>query len=120
TKGRLVRIGFGTRAMSGTPPGQPVKLHPRCTKMYDHLRGSAGKTDLRAMQGFFADPKCGISVGKGTIDLMVFDTTSRAAHVSRGPSYKVAWRAFRFGAARVGAAEVAGGAWRFGRSSPGA
>jgi hypothetical protein len=99
-KGRLVRIGFGTRQMSGTPEGQAVKLHPRCEKMYDLLRGAAGKTGLRTLQGFFEDPKCGISVGKQTIDLMVFDTTARTAYLSRGPSYKVAWREFKFGEAR--------------------
>jgi hypothetical protein len=96
-KGRLVRIGFGSREMTGTPAGKEVKLHARCEKMYDLLRGSAGKTTLRTMQGFFEDPKCGISVGKGTIDMMVFDTTAKTAHLSRGPSYKVAWREFKFG-----------------------
>lgn len=95
-KGRLVRIGFGSREMTKTPPGTEVKLHARCEKMYDLLRASAGKTTLRTMQNAFEDPNCGISVGKGTIDMMVFDTTAKTAYLSRGPSYKVAWREFRF------------------------
>jgi len=28
--------------------------------------------------------------------MMVFDTTARAAYLSRGPSYKVSWRKFEF------------------------
>jgi hypothetical protein len=99
-KGRLARVGFGSREMTGTPAGQPVKLHARCQKMYDLFAGSAGKTDLPTLERFFEDPKCGISVGKGTIDMMVFDTTARVAHLSRGPSYAVAWREFGFGAGR--------------------
>src|SRR5262249_38144853 len=81
-KGGLVRVGFGTRQMSGTPPGREVKLHPRCAKMYDLLGGSAGKNGLRSLQSYFEDPRCAISVGKATIDMMVFDTTTRTAHLS--------------------------------------
>jgi hypothetical protein len=35
-------------------------------------------------------------VGKGTIDMMIFDTTERVAWLSRGPSYRVDWKEFRF------------------------
>ena len=48
------------------------------------------------MQSYFADPKAGISVGKATLDLMVFDTAARAAYVSRGPAYGVRWQRFSF------------------------
>jgi len=95
-KGRLCRVGFGSRKMTGTADDAPVKFHARCQKMYDHLASAAGKIDRAAMQGWFADPKAGIAVGKGTIDLMVFDTTAREAYVSRGPSYGVAWQKFTF------------------------
>ncbi len=98
-KGSLVRVGFGTRAMSGTPAGQAVKLHPRCQKMYDLLQGAAGKNSRRTLQSFFEDPKCAISGGKQTIDMMVFDTSTKTAYLSRGPSYKTAWREFKFSAA---------------------
>ncbi|MBX9582931.1 MAG: C45 family peptidase [Gemmataceae bacterium] len=99
-KGHMARVSYGSRAMTQTPDGQPVKFQARCQKMYDLLRGSAGKADLRTLQGFFADPKCEISVGKATIDMMVFDCTDRTAYLSRGPSYKTDWKVFRFGAGR--------------------
>jgi hypothetical protein len=96
-KGRLVRFGFGTREQSGTPVDQPVKLHPRCVTMDKLLSQTRGETDLAAMQQSFADPSRGICVGKGTIDMMVFDCSQRAAHVSRGAEYGVNWRTYRFG-----------------------
>ena len=37
-----------------------------------------------------------ISVGKSTIDMMVFNTTARTARLSRGPEYGESWREFRF------------------------
>jgi hypothetical protein len=94
---RMVRIGFGSREMTKTPIEKTVKLHPRCDKMYTLLKGTEGKNTLRTMQHYFEEPKHAISVGKGTIDMMVFDTTTRTAHLSRGPNYKVDWREFRFG-----------------------
>jgi hypothetical protein len=96
-KGRLVRVGFGTRAMTGTPEGKPVAFHPRCQKTYDHLEAAAGKIDAAKLQSLFADPKCDVSVGKGTIDLMVFDCTAGKALLSRGPSYGVNWKEYTFG-----------------------
>jgi hypothetical protein len=66
--------------------------------MYDLLGQSQGKNDLSRLQDYFADPKHAINVGKSTIDMMVFDTTARAAYLSRGPSYKTSWREFVFGA----------------------
>jgi hypothetical protein len=96
-KGRLVRVGFGTRAMTGTPEGKPVAFHPRCQKTYDHLEAASGKVDAAKLQTLFADPKCEISVGKGTIDLMVFDCTAGKALLSRGPSYGVNWKEYTFG-----------------------
>ncbi len=96
SRGRLVRVGFGAAEMTRTPTGESVKPHPRCEKMYGLLDAQAGKTSLRTLQSFFEDPSCGISVGKATIDMMVFDSTSRRAYLSRGPSYRVDWREFRF------------------------
>lgn len=69
-KGKLVRIGFGTREMSGAPSGQPIPQHPRCQKTLDHLNGAKGPITREQMQNFFADPGCGISVGKPTIDMI--------------------------------------------------
>jgi isopenicillin-N N-acyltransferase-like protein len=100
SKGRLARVGFGSRQMTGTADGQPVAVHTRCQKMYDLLAGSAGKTDRQTLARYFGAPECGICVGKGTIDMMIFDTTERVAWLSRGPSYVLDWKEFRFSSAR--------------------
>lgn len=97
SQGRMVRIGFGSRAMTATPADTPVKLHPRCDKMLSLLKSTEGKNTLRTMQTYFEEPKHAISVGKSTIDMMVFDTTTRTVYLSRGPNYQTEWREFRFG-----------------------
>ncbi len=97
-KGRLARVGFGTRAMTNTPEDKQVPLHARCKKAYDHLAASPAKWDAGKLQSLFADPKCEICVGKGTIDMMVFDCTAEKAFLSRGPSYGVDWKEYTFGA----------------------
>jgi hypothetical protein len=48
------------------------------------------------MRTNFGDPARGICVGKATIDMMVFDATTRVAYLSRGPEYGVAWREYGF------------------------
>jgi isopenicillin-N N-acyltransferase like protein len=98
SQGRLIRISYGTRQMTATPADQPIQRHPRCTTMDNLLASSAGRTDLAAMQQNFGDPARGICVGKGTIDMMVFDTTRRTAHLSRGPDYGTAWKTYAFSA----------------------
>jgi isopenicillin-N N-acyltransferase-like protein len=95
-QGRLARVLFGSRAMTKTPPGQKVKVHERCEKMYDLIGAAAGTIDRSTMQHFFADPKCAISVGKSTLDMMVFNCTTREAWVSRGPAYGATWTRFDF------------------------
>jgi hypothetical protein len=94
--GRLVRVGYGSRTMTGTPEGQEVKLHQRCQSLEKLLKEEDGKIDAGRLQHFFAEPKCGISVGKGTIDMMVYNTTRRVAYLSRGPSYGAEWKEYRF------------------------
>jgi hypothetical protein len=100
-RGRLVRVGFGSRKMTGTAADAQVKHHGRCQKMYDLLALSSGTNDLATLQDYFADPKHGICVGRATIDMMVFDTTNRRAYLSRGPSYGTDWRRFAFPAANT-------------------
>jgi hypothetical protein len=97
-EGRLVRVLYGSRDMTGTRSGEPVAFHARCRKMFDLLAEARGKTELARLQDYFADPKYAINVGKDTIDMMVFDTTARTAYLSRGPSYEIAWRTFTFAA----------------------
>jgi hypothetical protein len=94
--GQLVRVGYGSRQMTRTAETAKVRYHARCQKLYDLLTAQGGKTDGPALQGTFGDPKQGISVGRGTIDMMVFDTTARQAHVARGPAYLPRWKTFTF------------------------
>lgn len=97
SNGSLLRVGYGSRKMTRTNDGQPVLLHGRCKTLAALLNASAGRTDLATLQRYLADPGHGISVGEGTIDLMVYDTASRTAHLSRGTAYGLAWHDFRFG-----------------------
>ena len=55
-----------------------------------------GRTDVDMLRAHFGDPTRGICVGKATIDMMVFDTTNRTAHLSRGPEYGASWREYGF------------------------
>ncbi len=95
-QGRLARVLYGSRAMTQTPPEQPVKMHARCQKMYDLLSAESERIDLGRMQHFFQDSGCGISVGKSTLDMMIYDTTAKAAWLSRGPAYGTTWKKFEF------------------------
>jgi isopenicillin-N N-acyltransferase-like protein len=95
-KGRLVRVDYGSAEMRGDKPGDIASLHPRCQLMYNLLGESQTKNDLSRLQTYLADPERKINVGKGTIDMMVFDTTARAAYLSRGSSYNLSWRKFAF------------------------
>jgi hypothetical protein len=96
TKGHLARVSFGTRRMTGTPEGAQVPVHARCAKMNNLLTKASGKIDLKTMQHFFEDPSCAISVGRSTIDMMVYNSTRREAWLSRGPDYGVDWKRFTF------------------------
>lgn len=89
--GRLARVLYGSRELT------TGKLHARCQLMYDLLQKTQGRNNLTRLQDYFADPQHKINVGKGTIDMMVFDTTTRTAHLSRGTSYTAAWREYGFG-----------------------
>jgi hypothetical protein len=93
---RLVRVGFGSRGQTATAESEAVVLHPRCHKMYDHLKAGDGQLDRERLQRYFADADYGICVGKATIDMMVFDTTNKRAFLSRGPEYRVEWKEFAF------------------------
>jgi hypothetical protein len=94
--GRLVRVGFGSRKMTSVDDSQAAPRHPRCVTMDALLDRTRGHTDLDAMKANFGDPGRGICVGKATIDMMVFDTTTRTAFLSRGPDYGVDWRRYEF------------------------
>lgn len=95
-RGRLARVGYGSRQMTRTAEPTPIKYHARCRKMYDMLEAGQGKQNGTSLQHHFGDASAGISVGKGTIDMMVYNTTKREAHLSRGPEYGAKWMTYRF------------------------
>jgi hypothetical protein len=96
-RGRMVRIDYGTRRMSGAPAGEPIPRHERCVRMDELLAAAAGRNDLAQLQAYFAQPEYAINVGRHTIDMMVFDATARRAYLSRGLEHGFGWREFGFG-----------------------
>ena len=73
--------------------------------MYQLLQGAKGKLDRERLQGFFADHD-----GEGvhricvhdatydplSLDSMLFDCTTREAHIKRGPGCQGHWQTFGF------------------------
>jgi len=97
-RGSMVRVYYGSREMTGTPPGQPVPRHPQCQRMVDMVEASRGKIDRRTLQGFYGDHQSTICKHFGTLDVVVFNTTQREAYVSRGPGCLGHWQRFSFSA----------------------
>ncbi len=58
-------------------------MHNRCEHMYNLLKNTAGSNDLGRLQKYFSGADHKNFAGKGTIDIMVFDTTSRTAYRTR-------------------------------------
>ena len=102
-KGHVARTYYGTRQMTGTPEGTPVKFHPQVQRMYDLLDGSAGRLDRAKLQGFYGDHRSTICKhygpapgGGSTLDVMLFNTTTREALITRGPACQPHWQRFSF------------------------
>jgi isopenicillin-N N-acyltransferase-like protein len=101
-KGHLARVYFGSRKMTRTPTGQPVKLHPRCQKMYDLLGENKGKLNAARLKALLSHQSiCTCEATNEprqvrTIDAMLFDTTTREALVTRGPIGSRPWIRFGF------------------------
>jgi len=96
-RGTMSRVYYGTREMTRTPAGQPIECHPQCARMRELLDSAKGHIDLASIKRFFADHETRwICKHFGSIDAMVFDTTSRQAHVTRGPGCLGRWQSFSF------------------------
>lgn len=95
-RGSMVRVYYGTREMTRTPPGKPIPRHPQCQRMMDLVSGSKGKITLPVLQGFYGDHQATICKHFGTLDAMVFSTTRREAYVTRGPGCLGRWQRFSF------------------------
>ncbi|HEY7426345.1 MAG TPA: C45 family peptidase [Gemmataceae bacterium] len=108
-RGHTARASYACPEILGGTAEKPAKLHPQCQRMFDLLAGSKGKLDKPTLQGFFADHKStickhptfqrggGIETSGGfTVDSMLFNCTTREAHVSRGPGCSGRWQTFTF------------------------
>ena len=108
-RGHTARASYACREILGEDSDKPGKLHPRYQRMSDLLAGSKGKLDKPTLQGFLADHRPPICrhpefkrsgsvemVGGFTVDSMLFNCTTREAHVSRGPGCSGRWKRFAF------------------------
>ncbi len=97
--GRMARALYGTRKMTRTPEGEPVKYYARCRKMYELLEQAGAKLTPDALKRHFLDPDQGIWNAHMTVDVMIFNTTRREAHLTRGLGSAGNWRTFAFATA---------------------
>ncbi len=95
--GSMARVNYGTREMARTPVGKSVEVHPQCARMQHLLESANGQIDLAAMQQFYGDHETEwICKHFSSLDVMLFDTTARVAHVTRGPGCLGQWQTFEF------------------------
>ena len=92
-RGHLARVSYGSQQMTKAPAGQPIPMHPRCRRTYELFLAKQGKLNHKELQKIVETP--GIAVD-GTIDQMIFNATSREAHLSRGPHGSGQWKRFAF------------------------
>jgi isopenicillin-N N-acyltransferase-like protein len=99
--GHTARASYACREILGGTKDEPLKVHPQCRRMFDLLDGGKGKLDRGALQGFCADHKSTVCKHPGykggfTVDSMLFNCTTKEAHVSRGPGCSGRWQTFTF------------------------
>jgi isopenicillin-N N-acyltransferase-like protein len=106
--GHTARASYACRQILGGSPKEPLKLHPQCRRMFDLLSGSKGQLDQTTLQSFFGDHESTICKHPGsksseggqpagfTVDSMLFNCSTKEAHVSRGPGCSGRWKTFRF------------------------
>ncbi len=99
SRGSLARTYHGTRKMTRTPEGQPVKFHPQVQRMLGLLAGKKGQLDRLALQGFYGDHQSTICKHYSTLDVVLFNATQREAWLERGPGCSGRWKRFAFDAA---------------------
>ncbi len=96
-RGTLSRVYFGTHEMTRTPKGQPVPAHPQCVRMRELLGKAKGHIDLATIQRFYGDHQTRwICKHFNSLDVMIFDCTSRRAYVTRGPGCLAQYKSFSF------------------------
>jgi len=92
TRGHIARHDYGSRQMTRTSEGQDVPYNERTRYTFDLLRRQKGRIDRASLQGILADQV----IGRGALDLMLFNTTRREAYLSRGPGSAARWKTFTF------------------------
>jgi hypothetical protein len=101
-KGHLVRSQFGSRKMTNTPQGQPVKYIPKVQKMYEVLGEGKSKWNAANLKELLTHKAICLCEATNeprqvrTIDAMLFDTTKRQALVTRAPIGSRSWTRFGF------------------------
>jgi hypothetical protein len=92
SRGIMVRHQYGSRRMSGAGQDDPIPLLGSSPFLVEQLEARRGKLEATDLQGAL----CHENVGKGALDIMLFNTTRREAHLARGPGPAARWRTFRF------------------------
>jgi isopenicillin-N N-acyltransferase-like protein len=98
-RGHMTRVLLGSRKLTRTPDGQPVKFHPRCARMQGLLGAARGSIDRAKLKGFLSDHADGnerVCLHPSTLDGMIYDCTRREAHLTRGPVCEGRWKSFNF------------------------
>lgn len=99
-RGTLARAYYGTRKMTKTPEGEPVRYGERCRRMYDLLATKKGELGPAALKRFFLDPELGIYNRHMTVDAFIFNATKRTCDITRGLGSSGDWNTFAIEADR--------------------
>ena len=94
--GSMARVYYDSREMIQTPVGRPVECHLQCARMAELFGGAKGRLDSGKLQQLLGDHEFTIFKHFGSLDAMIFDTTSWQAHVTRGPGCLAQYRTFMF------------------------
>jgi len=95
-RGSMTRVSYGTRQLTQTHLGQEIEVHPQCRRMRSLIGGMTGKINRQVLENFYGDHQSTICKHFGSLDVMIFDTVSRTAYVTRGPGCLKRYRPFGF------------------------
>lgn len=93
-RGHLARAYFGSRQLTGSPEGEPVRYGERCARMYELLRAHQGKISPEGLKRDFCRSDAGIYNDRMTIDVFLFNTTRRTLEITRGLNHTGQWQTF--------------------------
>jgi hypothetical protein len=92
--GHLARAYFGSRQLTGSPEGEPVRYGERCARMYELLRAHRGRISPEGLKADLCQSEAGIYNDRMTIDVFLFNTTRRRLEITRGLGHTGQWRTF--------------------------